>query len=97
MGMGQFWVSESTVGHKWNNFQPFGFKFGLYSLLLGIYTCKTEKFPMEQIWAPFRVLTLLRAPKLRGLITMEPNVLDIYNFAGACSLMMSKMSRWANF
>ena len=94
---GKFWVSESTVGHKWNNFQPFGFKFGLYSLLLGIYTCKTEKFPMEQIWAPFRVVTLLRAPKLRGLITMEPNVLDIYNFAGACSLMMSEMWRWANF
>ena len=34
-------------------FQPFGFKFGLYSLLLGIYTCKTEKFPMETDLGPF--------------------------------------------
>ena len=44
MGMGQFWAPESAVGHKWSNFQRFGFKFGLYSLLLRISTLKTKKF-----------------------------------------------------
>ena len=29
MGMGQFWVPKSAVGLKYNNFQPFRFKFGL--------------------------------------------------------------------
>ena len=59
------------------------------------YLVSTPAKLKNSLWnrAPFRVLTLLRAPKLRGLITMEPNVLDIYNFAGACSLMMSKMWR----
>ena len=69
--MGQFWVLESAVDHKWSNFQPFGFKFGLYSLLLGISTWKTEIFHMGLIWAPFGVLTLFGAPKVRALITME--------------------------
>ena len=71
MGMGQFWVPKSAVGHKLSNFQPFGFKFGLYSLLLGISTWKIEKFNMGHIWIPFGVLTLFGAQKLRGLITME--------------------------
>ena len=42
--MGKFWVQKSAVGPKWSNYQPFGFKFGLYSLLLGISTWKTENF-----------------------------------------------------
>ena len=71
MGMGQFWVPKSAVGHKLSNFQPFGFKLGLYSLLLGISTSKIKKFHMGQIWSHFGVLTLFGAQKLRGLITME--------------------------
>ena len=51
--MGQFWVQKSAVGPKWSNYQPFGFKFGLYSLLLGISTLKTEKSLFEY-W-PFLV------------------------------------------
>ena len=31
MGMGKFWVPVSAVGHKWSNFQPFGFNIGLCS------------------------------------------------------------------
>ena len=71
MGMGQFWVPESAVRHKWSNFQPFGFKFGLYSLLLGISTWKTEIFHMGLIWGPFGVMTLFGTQKLKVLITME--------------------------
>ena len=63
MEMGQFWVPESAVGHKWSNFQPFGFKFGLYSLLLGISTCKNKKFHMGQIWALFWYWPFLGAPE----------------------------------
>ena len=44
MAMGHFWVPESAVVPKLSNFQPFRFKFGLYSLLLGISTLKTKKF-----------------------------------------------------
>ena len=69
--MGQFWVPESAVGHKWSNFQPFSFKFGLYSLLLGISNWKIKKFNLGQIWAPFVVLTLFGAQKLCGLISMD--------------------------
>ena len=64
MGMGQFWVPESAVGHKLSNFQPFRFKFGLYSLLLGISTWKIEKLIFGPIWAPFGVLTLFGTQKL---------------------------------
>ena len=71
MEMGQFWVPESAVAHKNSNFQPFRFKFGLYSLLLGISNWKIKKFHMGQIWTPFGVPTLFGAQKLRGLITME--------------------------
>ena len=71
MGMGQFWVPESAASHKWSNFQWFGFKFGLYSLLLGTSTWKTEIFHMGLIWAPFGVLTLFGAQKLRGILSME--------------------------
>ena len=95
--MGQFWVQKSVVGPKWSNYQPFGFKFGLYSLLLGISTWKTEKFHMGQILATFGVLTLFGAPKLRGLITMEPGVHDVCNLAGLCGILMFKMWHCANF
>ena len=54
MGMGQFWVPGSAVGHKWSNFQPFGFKFGLYSLLLGSSTWKTKKYQFGANLCPFR-------------------------------------------
>ena len=47
----------------WSNFQPFGFKFGLYSLLLGIFTCKNKKVHMGQIWALFWYWPFLGAPK----------------------------------
>ena len=30
IGIGQFWVPVSAVGHKWRNFQPFGFNNGIY-------------------------------------------------------------------
>ena len=86
--MGQFWVQKSVVGPKWSNYQPSGFKFGLYSLLLGISTWKTEKFLMGQIWTTFGVLTLFGAPNLRGLITMEPGVHDVCNLAGLCGILM---------
>ena len=69
--MGQFWVPESAVSRKWSHFQPFGFKFCLYSLLLGISTWKIKKFHLGQIWITFGVLTLFGTQKLRGLITME--------------------------
>ena len=95
--MGQFWVQKSVVGPKWSNYQPFGFKFGLYSLLLGISTWKTEKFHMGQIWTTFGVLTLFGAPKLRGLITMEPGVHDVCNLAGLCGILMFKMWQCENF
>ena len=95
--MGQFWVQKSVVGPKWSNYQPFGFKFGLYSLLLGISTWKTEKFHMEQIWTTFGVLTLFGAPKLRGLITMEPGIHDVCNLAGLCGILMFKMWQCENF
>ena len=29
MEMGLFWVPKCVVGHKWCNFQPFHFNFGL--------------------------------------------------------------------
>ena len=95
--MAQFWVQKSAVGPKWSNYQSFGFKFGLYSLLLGISTWKTEKFHMGQIWATFGVLTLFGAPKLRGLITMEPDVHDVCNSAGLCGIPMFKMRQCENF
>ena len=80
------------VGPKWSNYQPFRFKFGLYSLLLGISSCK-----MGQIWTTFRVLTLFGAPKLRGLITMKPGVHDVCNLAGLCGILMFKMWSVKNF
>ena len=55
--MRKFWVQKSAVGPKWSNYQTFGFKFGLCSLLLGISSWKTEKFHMGQIWGTFGVLT----------------------------------------
>ena len=42
--MGQFWDQESAVGHKWSNFQPFRFKFALYTWFLGI---STEDFNIQ--------------------------------------------------
>ena len=71
MEMGQFWVPESAVGPKSSNFQQFGVKFGLYSLILVISTWKTGKTNLGPICAPFGVLTLFGAQKLRGLISME--------------------------
>ena len=71
MEMGQFWVPECAVGHKWSNFQPFGFKFGLCTWFLAISTWKTGNTNLGTNWAPFGVLTLFGAQKLRGLITME--------------------------
>ena len=47
--MGQVWVPKSAVSHKLSNFQPFGFKFGLNSLLLGISTWKIK----NSIWDRF--------------------------------------------
>ena len=61
--MGKFWVPESAVGHKWRNFQPCGFKFGLYSLLLGISTWKKGKTNLGPICAPFGELTHFRGTK----------------------------------
>ena len=97
MGIGQFWVPESAVGHKWSNFQPFGFKFGLYSLLLGISTWKIKKFHLGQIWATLGYWPFFGAQKLRGLITADPDVLYICNFAGTFCITMSKMWQCANF
>ena len=91
MGMGQFWVPESAVGHKWSNFQPFSFKFGLYSLLHGISTCKNKKFHMGQIWALLGYWPFLGAPKVRGLISVDPDILDICNFSVTFCIIMSKM------
>ena len=51
---------------------------------------------MEQIWAPFRVLTL-GPTKLGGFITMEPDVHDVCNLCGLCCIMMSKIWQCANF
>ena len=48
MGMGQFWVPESAFGDKWSNFQPFHFKFGLYTWFLGISTWQTWKTNLGQ-------------------------------------------------
>ena len=95
--MGQFWVPESAVGHKWSNFQPFGFKFGLYSLLLGISTWKIKKFHMGQISDLLGYWPFFGAPKVRGLISVDPYVLYICNFAGMFCIMMSKMWQCANF
>ena len=95
--MGQFWVQKSVVGPKWSNYQPFGFKFGLNSLLLSISTWKTGKYHIGQIWTTFGVLTLFVAPKLRGLITMEPGVHDVCNLAGLCGILMFKMWQCENF
>ena len=58
MGMGQFWVQESAVGHKWSNFQPFCFKFGLCTWFEDISTCKTENTFLRPICAPFGVMTI---------------------------------------
>ena len=58
MGMGQFWVPESAVGHKWSNFQPFRLIFGLYVSFQGISTWKTENFNLGPICTPFGVMTL---------------------------------------
>ena len=69
--MGQFRVPGSAVGHKWSNFQPFGFKFGLYSLLLGSSTWKTKKYQFGANLCPFLGTDLFGAHKLRGIITME--------------------------
>ena len=82
MEMGQFWVPESAVGHKWSNFQPFGFKFGLYSLLLGTPTWKTKKCHMGNIWMPFGVLTLFWGTK----------ILRSHNY-GNCALIDLKFGR----
>ena len=71
MGMGQFWVPESAVGHKWSNFQPFRLKFGLYVSFQGISTWKTENFKLGPIFTHFEGLTLFGAQKLRGLITFQ--------------------------
>ena len=71
MEMGQFWVPKSAVSHKLSNFQPFGFKFGLYTWFQGISTWKTENFNMGPICAPFGVLTLFGAQQLGGPIAME--------------------------
>ena len=92
MGMGQFWFSESAVGHKWNNFQPFGFKFGLCTWFLGISTWKIKKLHIGHIWATFGVLTLFGAQKLRCLITFDAVVHLIWNLAGFSLVMISK--RW---
>ena len=92
MGMGQFWVPESAVGHKWSNFQPFGFKFGLCTWFLGISTWKIKKLHIGHIWATFGVLTLFGAQKLRCLITFDAVVHLIWNLAGFSLVMISK--RW---
>ena len=52
---------------------------------------------MGQIWATFVVLTILGAPKLRGLITMEQDVHDVCNLASLCGILMFKMWQCANF
>ena len=70
--MGQFWVPESAVGHKWSNFQPFCFKFGLYTGVQGISSWRTGKTNLGPICARFGVLTLFGPQKLGGLISMEP-------------------------
>ena len=90
--MGQFWVPESAVGHNWSNFQPFRLKFGLCALFLCISPCKTGKTNLGPICAPFRVLTLFGAQKLRGIITMETAVCFTWNLAGFSFVMISK--RW---
>ena len=92
MGMGQFWVPENAVGHKWSNFQPFGLKFGLCTWILGISTWKTENFNLGHIFTPFGGLTLFGAQKLRCLITFEAVVHFIWNLAGISLVMISK--RW---
>ena len=92
MGMGQFWVPESEVGHKWSNFQPFGFKFGLCTWFLGISTWKIKKLHIGHICATFGVLTLFGAQKLRCLITFDAVVHLIWNLAGFSLVMISK--RW---
>ena len=47
---------------------------------------------MGQIWTPFGVLTLFWGTrKYDGLITMDPDVLYIFNFAGTFCVMMSTM------
>ena len=91
-GNGAIWVPKSAVGHKWSNFQPFGFKFGLYPLLLGISTWKIKKLHIGDIWATFWVLTLFGAQKLRCLITFDAVVHLIWNLAGFSLVMISK--RW---
>ena len=96
IGMGQFWVPESTVGHKWSNFQPFRLKFGLYTLLLGISTWKIKKLHMGQTWALLGNWPLFGAPKVRGLITLDPDVLYICNITGAFCIMKSIMWQCAN-
>ena len=52
---------------------------------------------MGQIWTTLGVQTLFGAPKLRGLITMEPGVHDVCNLAGLCGILMFKMWQCANF
>ena len=92
MGKGQFWVPESAVGHNWSNFQPFRFKFGLYTWFQGISTWKTENFNLGPICTPFGGLTLFGVQKLRCLITFEAVVHLIWNLAGFSLVMTSK--RW---
>ena len=90
MGMGQFGVPKSAVGHKWSYFQPFGFKFGLCTWFLGISTWKTQKLHIGHIWATFGVPTLFRGTKVRCLITFEAVVHFIWNLAGFSLVMISK-------
>ena len=45
----------------------------------------------------FGVLTFFEAPNVRGLITVDPDVFYICNFAGAFCIMMFKMWHCANF
>ena len=87
MEMGLFWVPKCAVSHKWWNFQPFCFKFGLCIWFLDISTGKTREAYLGPFWAP----------KLWGLTTMETVLQKIWNLAGFCCIMMSKIWQCANF
>ena len=98
MGIGQFWVPVSAVGHKWSNFQPFGFNIGLCTWFLDISTCKTWKSNLGICLGPFwGYWPFFWAAKLIGLVTMEPALKYTWNLTGFCCIMMSKMWQYANF
>ena len=56
--MGQFWVPESAVGHKWSNFQPFRLQIWTVHMISGYLHLTNRKDQFGAIWAPFGVMTL---------------------------------------